>query len=42
MNAAKENKADRRESFVLKQTHINVNNDNTWKYSYIDLRSNTF
>jgi hypothetical protein len=35
----KENNAERIESFGLRQTHFNVNNDNTIAWKYIDLRS---
>jgi hypothetical protein len=38
MDAAKENNAERRESFILKQTHFSVNNDNAIAWKYIDLR----
>jgi hypothetical protein len=34
-----ENKAERKESFVLRQMYFSVNNDNTIAWKYIDLRS---
>jgi hypothetical protein len=34
-----ENNAEWTESFVLKQTHFSVNNDNAVTWKYIDLRS---
>jgi hypothetical protein len=35
----KENNAERRESFVLRQTPFSVNNDNATAWKYIALRS---
>jgi hypothetical protein len=34
-----ENGEERRESFILKQTHLNVKNDNAMALKYIDFRS---